>query len=266
MKFTRMVSRTLRFDSPEAETASHQLMLRAGLIHQVAAGVYSYLPLALRSLRKIENIIREEMDNAGGQELMLPALQPMELWEQTGRRAAFGDNLFSLQDRRGRPMVMAPHPRGSHKPTWSRATSRATATCHCCCTRSRPSSATNRAPAPASSGYASFDMKGRLQLQRRRRQPRRQLPGHGPGLPQHLPPLRPAGADGRGRQRGHRRQGTPTSSCSPLTPARTPSSPAPTATTLPTPKRPMRSTLPSNVNPRRRCRESPPPASRPSPG
>ncbi len=108
MKFTRMVSKTLRFDSPEAETASHRLMLRAGLIQQVAAGVYSYLPMALRSLRKIENIIREEMDAAGGQELMLPALQPLELWEQTGRRGAFGDNLFSLQDRRGRPMVMAP--------------------------------------------------------------------------------------------------------------------------------------------------------------
>ena len=108
MKFTRMVSKTLRFDSPEAETASHRLMLRAGLIQQVAAGVYSYLPMALRSLRKIENIIREEMDAAGGQELMLPALQPLELWEQTGRSAAFGDNLFSLEDRRGRPMVMAP--------------------------------------------------------------------------------------------------------------------------------------------------------------
>ncbi len=108
MKFSRMVSKTLRFDPPEAETASHRLMLRAGLIQQVAAGVYSYLPLAWRSLRKIENIIREEMDAAGGQELMLPALQPLELWEQTGRRAAFGDNLFSLQDRRGRPMVMAP--------------------------------------------------------------------------------------------------------------------------------------------------------------
>ena len=108
MKFSRMLSKTLRFDPPEAETASHRLMLRAGLIQQVAAGVYSYLPLAWRSLRKIENIIREEMDAAGGQELMLPALQPMELWEQTGRRAAFGDNLFALQDRRGRPMVMAP--------------------------------------------------------------------------------------------------------------------------------------------------------------
>ena len=108
MRFTRMVSRTLRFDPPEAETASHRLMLRAGLMQQVAAGVYSYLPLALRSLRKIEGIIREEMDAAGGQELMLPALQPLELWEQTGRRAAFGDNLFALQDRRGRPMALAP--------------------------------------------------------------------------------------------------------------------------------------------------------------
>ena len=108
MKFSRMLSRTLRADPSEAETASHRLMLRAGLIQQVAAGVYSYLPLAWRSLKKIENIIREEMDAAGGQELMLPALQPLELWEQTGRRAAFGDNLFSLQDRSGRAMVMAP--------------------------------------------------------------------------------------------------------------------------------------------------------------
>ncbi|MCH8989755.1 MAG: proline--tRNA ligase [Chloroflexi bacterium] len=108
MKFSRMVSKTLRSDPPDAETTSHRLMLRAGMIHQVAAGVYTYLPLALRSLRKIENILREEMDAAGGQELMMPALQPQELWEQTGRKEAFGDNMFSLQDRRGRPMVLAP--------------------------------------------------------------------------------------------------------------------------------------------------------------
>ena len=108
MRFTRLVSKTLRDDPPEAETASHRLMLRAGMIHQVAAGVYSYLPLAWRSLRKIENIIREEMDAAGGQELMMPSLQPVELWEHTGRKAAFGDSLFSLEDRRGRPMVLAP--------------------------------------------------------------------------------------------------------------------------------------------------------------
>jgi len=108
MKVSQLVTKSLRDDPPEAETASHRLMLRAGLIYQVAAGIYASLPLAFKSLRKIENIIREEMDRAGGQELLMPALQPMELWEQTGRGAAFGDNLFSLEDRRGRPMVLAP--------------------------------------------------------------------------------------------------------------------------------------------------------------
>ena len=87
---------------------SHRLMLKAGLIYQVAAGIYATLPLAWRSLRKIENIVRQEMDAAGGQELMMPALQPKELWEQTGRDIALGETMFSLQDRRGRPMVLAP--------------------------------------------------------------------------------------------------------------------------------------------------------------
>ena len=106
--YLRLVTRTLRDDPPEAETASHRLMLRAGLIQQVAAGIYAYLPLAWRSMQKIEQIVREEMDAAGSQELRMPALQPMELWEQTGRAAAFGDNMFSLEDRRGRPLALAP--------------------------------------------------------------------------------------------------------------------------------------------------------------
>jgi len=108
MRFTQLVTKTMRDDPPEAETASHRLLLRAGFIYQVAAGIYASLPLAWRTLRKIEAIIREEMDAAGGQELMMPALQPLELWQQTGRAAAFGDNLFSLEDRRGRPMALAP--------------------------------------------------------------------------------------------------------------------------------------------------------------
>ncbi len=108
MKFSRLATKTQRADPPEAETASHRLLLKAGLIYQVAAGVYAYLPLAWRALRKIESIIRHEMDAAGGQELMMPSLQPEELWEHTGRKAAFGENLFSLEDRRGRPMVLAP--------------------------------------------------------------------------------------------------------------------------------------------------------------
>ena len=108
MRLTRLVSKTLRADPAEAETASHRLMLKAGMVSQVTAGIYSYLPLAWRALRKVENIIREEVDAAGGQELRLPVLQPVELWEQTGRRSAFGDNLFTLHDRRQRALVMAP--------------------------------------------------------------------------------------------------------------------------------------------------------------
>ena len=108
MKFTQMVSKTLRTEPTEAETANHRLMLKAGMISQVASGVYSYLPLAWRSLKKIEEVIRQEMNAAGGQEIRMPVLQPQELWEETGRVAGFGDNLFTLQDRRGRPMVLAP--------------------------------------------------------------------------------------------------------------------------------------------------------------
>ena len=108
MKFTQMVSKTLRTEPTEAETANHRLMLKAGMISQVASGVYSYLPLAWRSLKKIENIIREEMNAAGGQEIRMPVLQPRELWEETDRVAGFGENLFRLEDRRGRPMVLAP--------------------------------------------------------------------------------------------------------------------------------------------------------------
>ena len=108
MRVTRLVTKTLRSDPPEAETASHRLMLKAGMVYQVAAGVYASLPLAWRSQRKIENIIREEMDAAGGQELMMPALQPAELWEQTGRDVTLGETLFSLKDRHGRQMVLAP--------------------------------------------------------------------------------------------------------------------------------------------------------------
>ncbi len=108
MRATRFLERTLRQDPGEAETASHRLMLRAGMMLQVAAGVYTYLPLALRSIRKIEQIIREEMNAAGGQEVLMPTLQPIELWRLTGRDEAFGENLFRLNDRRERDLVLAP--------------------------------------------------------------------------------------------------------------------------------------------------------------
>ena len=108
MRVSQLFGKTLREHPAEVETASHRLMLRAGMLHQVAAGVYAYMPLAHRSLRKIEQIIRDEMDAAGSQEVKMPALQPLELWEETERAAALGEVLFRLKDRRDRDLVLAP--------------------------------------------------------------------------------------------------------------------------------------------------------------
>jgi prolyl-tRNA synthetase len=89
----------------DAIIPSHQLMIRAGMVRALAAGVYVFLPLGQRVLRKVSRIVREEMDRIGGQEFLLPALSPIELWEQTGRVKAFGDTLFHLKNR---PLVLAP--------------------------------------------------------------------------------------------------------------------------------------------------------------
>ena len=108
MRISKLFGKTQREVSAEAETVSHRLLLKAGMIHQIAAGVYSYLPLAWRALKKIENIIRDEMDKAGGQELMMPVLQPIELWQETGRDLAFGKGLFTLSDRKERRLALGP--------------------------------------------------------------------------------------------------------------------------------------------------------------
>src|SRR3972149_6812086 len=108
MRLSQLFGKTMRQAPAEAETDTHRLLRRAGLIQQLAAGVYSYLPLGWRVLRKIEQIIREEMDAAGGQELMMPAIQPIEMWEASGRRQKAGDALFVLKDRRERYMALAP--------------------------------------------------------------------------------------------------------------------------------------------------------------
>jgi len=108
MRMSHLFSKTLRQAPAEAETPNHQLLLRAGLIQQLTAGVYSYLPLGWRALRKVRQIIREEMDAAGGQEVMLPALQPVEMWEESGRRALFGETLFVFKDRRERELALGP--------------------------------------------------------------------------------------------------------------------------------------------------------------
>lgn len=108
MRYSKLIGKTLRQVSSETESISHRLMLKGGLIHPLAAGLYTYLPLAQRSLRKIETIIREEMDRVGGQEVQMPALQPLELWQETGRDELMGEILFHLKDRRGRVLVLGP--------------------------------------------------------------------------------------------------------------------------------------------------------------
>ncbi len=108
MRWTRTFIPTLREAPSDAESPSHKLMVRAGLVRQLSAGHYSYLPLGLRALRKAEAIVRQEMDRAGAVELLMPALHPAELWEETGRFAAFGDTLMKVKDRRGALGVLGP--------------------------------------------------------------------------------------------------------------------------------------------------------------
>ncbi|HEY6392512.1 MAG TPA: proline--tRNA ligase [Bryobacteraceae bacterium] len=106
MFWSKLFIPTLRENPAEAEVVSHQLLLRAGYIRQLAAGIYSYLFLAQRSLLKITKIVREEMDAIGAQEMLLPALHPAELWRESGRYEIMGDNLFRLKDRFGRELCL----------------------------------------------------------------------------------------------------------------------------------------------------------------
>jgi len=108
LKASELFFPTLREVPSEAEVLSHQLLLRAGFIRKATAGVYSYLPLANRVLKKIMNIVREEMDRAGGQEVILPIIQPAELWKKSGRWEVYGDEMFRLKDRHNRDFALGP--------------------------------------------------------------------------------------------------------------------------------------------------------------
>jgi prolyl-tRNA synthetase len=107
MRWSRLFIPTLRENPAEAEVPSHQLLLRAGYVRQLSAGIYSYLFLAQRSLLKIQQIVRQEMNAIGGQEMYLPALNPAEVWQESGRWNVMGDNLFRLKDRFGRDLCLA---------------------------------------------------------------------------------------------------------------------------------------------------------------
>ncbi len=105
---SQLFLRTLRDDPADAEVDSHRLLVRAGFIRRVASGVYSWLPLGNRVVRKVAQIVREEMDAAGAQELWLPILQPLELWERSGRNAGYGPELFRLEDRKETGFCLSP--------------------------------------------------------------------------------------------------------------------------------------------------------------
>lgn len=108
MRMSQLVAPTLREDPSEAEVVSHKLLLRGGFIRKLAAGIYSYLPLGFRVLNKVINIVREEMNRAGAQEVFMPALLPAELWQETGRWEVYGKELFRIKDRHEREFCLGP--------------------------------------------------------------------------------------------------------------------------------------------------------------
>ena len=108
MKATQTFISTLKEAPADAEVKSHQLMMRAGMIKRLSAGIYNYMPMGLRVIRKVETIIREEMNRAGGVELLMPVVQPAELWQETGRFQAYGPELMRIKDRHDRDFVLQP--------------------------------------------------------------------------------------------------------------------------------------------------------------
>lgn len=108
MRASKLYAPTLREMPADAELISHKLMLRGGMMRKSANGMYNFLPLGWRVIKKIENIIRDEMDKAGGQEIMMPILQPSELWEESGRWAAYGEEMMRLKDRHGHSYSLGP--------------------------------------------------------------------------------------------------------------------------------------------------------------
>ncbi|MGH8211163.1 MAG: proline--tRNA ligase, partial [Steroidobacteraceae bacterium] len=108
MRLSQYPINTVKETPAEAEVVSHQLMLRAGLIRRLAAGLYSWLPMGLRTLRKVERIVREEMNRAGALELVMPVVQPAELWQESGRWTEYGPELLRIKDRHQRDFIAGP--------------------------------------------------------------------------------------------------------------------------------------------------------------
>ena len=152
-RWSQLFIPTLREAPADAEVASHKLLLRAGYIRQLGAGIYSYLFMGNRAINKIVAIVREEMDTIG-QEFLLPALNPMDVWTESGRWAGMGDNMFRLKDRKGAELCLAM----THEEVMTaiaRSELRSYKQCPRSGTRSRPSSAMSRGLSPDCCGCAS---------------------------------------------------------------------------------------------------------------
>ncbi len=108
MLYSKMLIPTVKEVPADAEIPSHQLMIRAGLMRKLASGTYTYLPLGFRCLQKVINIVRDEMNKSGAQEILMPSVQPIELWQQTGRDVDYGETMAKFTDRHGRENVLAP--------------------------------------------------------------------------------------------------------------------------------------------------------------
>ena len=108
MRASQLLIATLKETPADAEVISHQLMLRAGMIRRLTSGLYTWLPLGLRTLRKVEAIVREEMNRAGAQEVLMPAVQPADLWQESGRWEQYGPELLRLKDRHERDYCVGP--------------------------------------------------------------------------------------------------------------------------------------------------------------
>ncbi len=108
MRLSRYYAPTLKEDPADAEVVSHKLLMRAGMVRKLTSGIYNYLPLGLRSINKVAQIVREEMDRAGAMEVLLPMVQPADLWRETGRWDFYGKELLRLNDRHGRDYCLGP--------------------------------------------------------------------------------------------------------------------------------------------------------------
>src|SRR5213592_3785383 len=108
MKLSQLLAPTLKEDPADAEVVSHKLLVRAGMIRQVARGIYDFLPLGLRAVRRVEAIVRDEMNRAGAQEILMPVVCPAELWQESGRWQKYGPELLRLKDRHDREFCFGP--------------------------------------------------------------------------------------------------------------------------------------------------------------